>query len=148
MAAYLNLRFLVSVALVAVGIVGVVVGLDYDMGTARRMGPGFFPVVLSGLLVALAAIEGITCLIKREDSPPLDLRPMVAMLASVLGFAVAIVMFGLIPAFFASTFIATLAERRYGLWPALALSFGMCVFAWIIFDQMLSMPIPLFRMAF
>ena len=32
---------------------------EYDMGTAQRMGPAFFPTILGGLLVLLGAVIAI-----------------------------------------------------------------------------------------
>ena len=37
--------------LIAIGAAAVLVARNYPFGTALRMGPGFFPVILGGLLV-------------------------------------------------------------------------------------------------
>lgn len=146
MNAFLNLRFLVSAGLALLGVAGIVIGLDYDLGSARRMGPGFFPVVLSALLMLLALVECAACLMKPEAAQPVDLRPMLAVLAAVAGFCIGMAFFGLIPAFFLTIWLATLSERGYGVLPAMVLAAVMCVVAWALFDQLLGMPIPLLRM--
>jgi len=38
--------------LIAIGAAAIFVARNYPFGTALRMGPGFFPVVLGGLLIA------------------------------------------------------------------------------------------------
>lgn len=146
MSALLNLRFAVSAALALLGLVGIIVGLDYDLGSARRMGPGFFPVVLSALLMLLALVECAACVLNPVAADPVDLRPMLAVLGSVVGFCVGMAFFGLIPAFFLTIWLATLSERGYGFAPAMILAAVMCVVAWALFDQLLGMPIPLLRM--
>ena len=40
---------------VGFGAVALVIGRDYAMGTAMRMGPGYFPMILAGLLDHQAA---------------------------------------------------------------------------------------------
>ena len=45
---------------IGVALLGLYISRDYPMGTALRMGPGYFPNVLSGLLI----LFGIYCLIQ------------------------------------------------------------------------------------
>ncbi len=42
--------------LVGIGIAGLVFGASLDFGTARRMGPGFFPTILSWLLIGFGGM--------------------------------------------------------------------------------------------
>ena len=44
--------------LIAIGAAAILVARNYPFGTALRMGPGFFPVVLGGLLI----VFGLTIL--------------------------------------------------------------------------------------
>jgi len=146
----LSLRFIVAAILVAIGLSGFVLGLDYDFGSARRMGPGYFPVVLSGLLVLLALIEGISAILKKEQQheTPVDWRPLIAILVAVAAFAITIAYFGLIPAFLVVIGISSLAQPSYGWKPALILSLVTCVGAWLLFSQLLGMTLPLFNWGF
>jgi hypothetical protein len=46
----------------AIGGAGVLIGQDLAFGTARRMGPGFFPTIISALIMligVLVALRGI-----------------------------------------------------------------------------------------
>ena len=38
---------------IAVGGIGMWIALDYPFGSALRMGPGYFPTVLGGIMVAM-----------------------------------------------------------------------------------------------
>ena len=42
-----------GVMLIATGAAAVIIARDYAFGTSLRMGPGYFPSVLGGLLVLL-----------------------------------------------------------------------------------------------
>lgn len=140
-----SLRLSVAAILAGIGLIGFVIGLDYEFGSARRMGPGYFPVVLSGLLFLLALAEGVSAFLRPgpQGTDPLDWRPLLAILFAVAGFAVTITFFGLIPAFLVVICLASLSERGYGWQPALILAVVTCIGAWLLFSQLLGMALPL-----
>lgn len=73
------------------------VARDYPMGSALRMGPGYFPLVLSVLLTLLGlatCIKGM--LIKGERIESMRFRPLLLILGSVGIFAVSIELGGII----------------------------------------------------
>lgn len=142
-----SLRLVVAAILAAIGAAAFIIGLNYDFGSATRMGPGYFPLVLSGALTVLALAEAVSAVLKPDPdgSPRLDWRPLAAILAAVAGFAAAISLFGLVPAFFVVIFFSTLSERGYGWLPAIILSLITCVAAWLLFSRLLGITLPLFR---
>lgn len=140
----LSLRLVVAVILALIGVSGLVVGLDYDFGTARRMGPGYFPVVLSGALVLLAVSEMVSSLLKPEVHE-VDWRPLLAILAAVAGFAATMYLFGMVPAFAVVIGVSALSERGYGWVPALILAAGTSLGAYLLFSRFLGMPLPLIQ---
>ncbi|WP_126975934.1 tripartite tricarboxylate transporter TctB family protein [Frigidibacter oleivorans] len=143
----ITLRFAISAMLAAIGVAGLVIALDYDFGTARQMGPGYFPVILSILLTLLAVSEMIGAFLKPE-AQTIDWRPMIAILAAVLGFGICMRFFGMIPAFFAVIGLSVLSEKGYGFVPAAVLATVTCAFAWLLFSRLLGMPLPLIRWDF
>lgn len=142
-----SLRVAVAAILAGIGLIGLVIGLDYEFGSARRMGTGYFPVVLSSLLFVLALTDGAMALLNPEDPDiaPLDWRPLVAILCAVAGFAIVIGLFGLIPAFAVVIGLSSLSERGYGWKPALILAVVTCICAWLLFTQLLGMALPLWQ---
>lgn len=144
-----SLRLMVAAILAAIGAAAFIIGLNYDFGSATRMGPGYFPLVLSGALTVLALAEAVSAVLKPDpddDGPPaMDWRPLAAILAAVAGFAVAISLFGLVPAFFVVILFSTLSERGYGWAPAVLLSLVTCFAAWLLFSRLLGITLPLFR---
>jgi len=142
-----SLRLVVAALLAAIGLIGLVIGLEYEFGTALRMGPGYFPVVLSAVLFLLALAEGASAVLRPDpdSGDPLDWRPLIAILAAVTAFAVSISLFGLIPAFVVVIGLSALSERGYGWKPALILSVVSCTGAWLLFSKLLGMTLPLVR---
>jgi hypothetical protein len=76
-----------GVIFVAIGVFAIVYGSKYTLGSAARMGPGYFPRILGILLILLGAIVALRAL--RVDGPPLPRwkwRPTVIVLGSVVVF--------------------------------------------------------------
>ena len=72
---------------IALGVGAIVIGSRYALGTAARMGPGYFPRILGILLIVLGSILALRAL--RSAGPPMprfQLRPLVIVLGSVVLF--------------------------------------------------------------
>ncbi|MFN8722050.1 MAG: tripartite tricarboxylate transporter TctB family protein [Rhodospirillales bacterium] len=129
----------------AIGGAGVLIGQDLAFGTARRRGPGFFPTIISALIMligVLVALRGIAI-----AGPPLErtpVRPLVMVLLSVLALGLLLTEIGLFPAALVFVLVAAHARRR----PAIVetLVFGLLMTAAIValFIFGLSKPLPLF----
>lgn len=139
-----SVRLVVAAILALIGIAAFIIGLDFEFGTARRMGPGYFPLVLSAILTILALCEIVSSLLKPE-ARELDWRPLIAILSAVTAFAVTMHLFGMIPAFLAVIGLSTLSERNFGWMPALVLAAIMSLAAYLLFSRFLGMSLPLFR---
>jgi lysylphosphatidylglycerol synthetase-like protein (DUF2156 family) len=59
-----------SLLFMAIGVVGLWVGREYDFGTTANMGPGFVPMMLSGLLVVLGVLLGARALMRTAGFAP------------------------------------------------------------------------------
>ncbi len=55
---------------VAIGIAFMVLAQEYRMGTAARMGPGYFPTLLGGLLAVLGLTLAVPALIRDGEAFP------------------------------------------------------------------------------
>ena len=72
---------------VAIGVGTIILGSRYTLGSAARMGPGYFPRILGILLIVLAAVLALRG--TRTSGPPLPRfhwRPLVVVLGSVVLF--------------------------------------------------------------
>ncbi|HQX25981.1 MAG: tripartite tricarboxylate transporter TctB family protein, partial [Xanthomonadales bacterium] len=52
--------FWAGLMFIVFGLFFLIVARDYQMGTAVRMGPGYFPTVLGGILAVLGAVVLLT----------------------------------------------------------------------------------------
>jgi hypothetical protein len=79
--------FVAGLFFIAIGVGAIVIAANYQLGTAARMGPGYFPRILGILLIVLGAILALRAL--RLQGPPLPRwpwRPTLVVLASVVMF--------------------------------------------------------------
>jgi len=82
---------------IAVGILAIVISSNYTLGTAARMGPGYFPRILGILVIVLGAIIALRSL--RVAGPPLPgwkWRPVLVVLGSVITFGLVVNSLGLV----------------------------------------------------
>jgi hypothetical protein len=76
-----------GVLFIAIGIATIVLGTHYTLGTAARMGPGYFPRILGILLIALGAILAFNAMrVPGAPIPAFRWRPMLIVLGSVVLF--------------------------------------------------------------
>ncbi|KKB07960.1 tripartite tricarboxylate transporter TctB family protein [Devosia chinhatensis] len=120
--------------------------LKYEFGTPFRMGPGFMPVLLGGILVALGiavAAKGIGK--PDEGAPPAwPWRGIALVLGTILFFAATIRGLGFIPVVAITALVTAISSRRNTLLSALVIALGLTVLCYLIFVVGLGMLVPLF----
>jgi hypothetical protein len=132
-----------GVVFILIGAAGLLFGRDLAMGTAARMGPGYFPALLSYLIIAIGLIvsaRGLTL-----EGPPVEriqFRPIFFVLGSILiaGFLLDIV--GLAITAVAVALISAYARREVNLRESILLGIGMGVFSVLVFVYGLGQPLP------
>ena len=88
--------FFAGLLFVAFGIGALVIGSNYALGTAARMGPGYFPRILGILLIALGALLALRALrLQGEPVPAFKWRPTLVVLGSVVVFGTVVEQLGL-----------------------------------------------------
>lgn len=113
----------------------------YPIGTVSRMGPGMFPTALGYLLAGIGVIIILPALVRRAALPMPEWRPMGFVLAAVLGFALTVELFGVVPAIFVLVGVSVLADNKITLLGALALATVLSILAVLIFLKGLGIPI-------
>lgn len=132
-----------GVLFVAIGALAIYVARSYDLGSARSMGPGYFPTALSIILMGL----GILLLVRSlfGSGPALEpggLRPLFVVLGAGLIFALLLMPAGMLVAIVAMVAAASTAERGFRLPQALALGAALALISWIVFSRLLAQQLP------
>jgi|BarGraIncu00222A_1022003.scaffolds.fasta_scaffold85200_2 uncharacterized membrane protein HdeD (DUF308 family) len=140
-----------AILLMAMGIFILVKGTSYRMGSLVHMGAGYIPVVLGILMTAVGLLIGFLARartpeeIKEQALPdPPDLRGGLCILSAVGVFVLLGAYGGLVPATFASVFIAAMGDRKNTWKSAALLGVVMVVFGVIVFHYGLRVQLPLF----
>ena len=115
------------------------------IGQPNRMGPGFFPIAVSGLLV----LVGIAVILRgfrpgEIAAGPIPWRAIAVLLPMPVLFGATIRGLGLVLCVFLVSFISTFASRRATIRTALILAIGLTVLCTIVFYFVLRLPFRLF----
>lgn len=115
----------------------------YDLGSLRRMGTGAYPALGGAILAVLGLAIALPPILRgtRPVQFPLPpLRASLAVLGSVLAFALLVRPFGLFPAIAALVALSSLAGDDRPPVGALAMMIaGLCLLAWLVFGLGLSL---------
>ncbi len=111
-------------------------------GTAMRMGPGYMPALVSGILLVLGLGTLISALIRSgERTGRWVLRPLAAVLVGLLIFALGIERLGLFGSIVLLVVCASFATRESRWVEVLLVAFGLAGFSTALFVGALSLPI-------
>jgi len=139
-------QFYAGLIYVCVGLAGFFLAQRYQMGTATRMGPGYFPALISLILAAIGCgslLQGLTS--KTSDPiPHHKIFPLFLVLGSVVAFALLIERAGLVVAISTSVFIACAPRLRTHPFEVFLTAAFLSAFCAIVFVYAFSMTIPLF----
>ncbi|TNC61821.1 tripartite tricarboxylate transporter TctB family protein [Rubellimicrobium roseum] len=134
---------------VAAGVIFILLGLAFgfsalglEIGTSLRMGPGYAPLVLAGVLTLLGVLILASGLRSHPDEAigPLAWRGAAFLLPAPILFGLTVRGLGFVPALFLATLLAAFASPRMKPWQALALAVTVTAFSTIVFSYALGLP--------
>jgi hypothetical protein len=134
-----------GVMLIAAGAVTMFVARGYAFGTTLRMGPGYFPTVLGGILV----LFGFYLLVSGLRSSELiagswSLRALIVLPLAFVLFGVLMTYAGFVPALLVLIVASALASPQFRLVEVLVLAVVMTALSVVVFVWGLGLPYPLF----
>ena len=126
------------------GLSAIIIGLDYPMGTAGRMGPAYFPVVLGALLSLVGAVGVIRSFLRPGEAiSKFHLKELFLILTAVILFGFLMRGAGLVPAVLVLVLLAAYASPKFTWGPSLLLAGGLAIFAVVVFVKLLGLPMPI-----
>jgi len=146
--------FLSGLMFVAVGTAFAVGATSHEVGSAARMGPGYFPLMLGVILALLGTAITLKSFSKGgPDGDPLGRiawRPLVCVLGANLAFGALLVglpsvgmpAMGLIVAIYALVIIAGLGGEKFKLRESLILATLLAVGSYLAFVMALKLQFP------
>jgi hypothetical protein len=126
------------------GLSAIIIGFDYQMGSAGRMGPAYFPSVL-GALLSLVGLIGVIRSFLRAGEPvgKFYIKEIILILLAVLLFGFLMRKAGLVPAALVLVLMSAYASPKFTWGASLLLAIGLAVFAVVVFVKLLGLPMPI-----
>jgi hypothetical protein len=117
----------------------------YDLGTAQRMGPGYFPTALGGLLAVLGlviAIRGLRRAERGSDIERFHFGPLAVVLGAVALFALLLRPAGLVAALLVLVGVSAYASHEFRLREVVPLAVFLVGLVLAVFVWGLGMVVP------
>lgn len=117
----------------------------YDLGTAQRMGPGYFPTVLGGLLAVLGLVIAIRGLAREERGgkiEPFHFGTLAVVLGAVALFALLLRPAGLVAALLVLIGVSAYASHEFRVREAIPLALVLVALVLAVFIWGLGMVVP------
>ncbi|SMC87392.1 tripartite tricarboxylate transporter TctB family protein [Rhizobium sp. RU36D] len=125
------------------GLGGLYVGSDLTFGSARSMGPGFFPMIICGMILTIGVVVTLKSLaIEGPAIERLQFRPIAMVLLAIAAFGLLIAHVGAIISSFLLILFAAYARRDVDLKETILFAAGTAAFVVIVFAYGLSQPMP------
>ena len=139
-----NRDFLAGLLFVVLGGLAVALARGYPIGSTMRMGPGYFPTVLGGILL----LFGVYVLLRGvrsgdEVKGEWGYRPLALISLSIVMFGFLLDRVGMVPAIVATLFAAAAAGREFRFKEVLLLAVVLTAFSVAVFRYGLKLPYPL-----
>jgi hypothetical protein len=141
-----NKDFWAGIMLIATGAASIFIARDYPFGGTMRMGPGYFPSMLGGIL-ALFGIYVMIIGLRRGEKITVhcSTRALIVLPLSLIAFGVLMTYVGFIPALAVLIFGSASAGRDFKFVEVLLLTVILTALSVAIFIWGLGLPYPLIK---
>jgi hypothetical protein len=126
------------------GAAAVIIARDYNMGTAFKMGPAYFPTILGAVLAGIGAISVIRSFI--TPGAPVGafaFKGLALVILSVVVFGFLVREAGLVVALPLLIIISAYASMRFRWRSTLIMAAGLTIFCALVFVRGLGIPLPI-----
>ncbi len=132
-----------GILFIGFGCAGLWLGRNYAVGNLTRMGPGFFPMMMSVALVGIGGFLLARSLVATgEPVERIVFWPQLLILAGIVGFGLLIERVGLAVSVAAVAVISGIAAQGLRWFELAALALAMSALSVALFVYLLGQPIP------
>ena len=116
----------------------------YQMGSAVRMGPAYFPVVLGGLLALLGLVVLLGALAMRGPKvPTFHFRPLILITLACVAYGYLMKPLGLLLATAVLVFVSAFGGHEFRWKEVTILCVALIAFSVLVFVKGLTLPFPI-----
>ncbi|EKD37082.1 MAG: hypothetical protein ACD_75C01265G0001 [uncultured bacterium] len=141
-----NKNFWAGMMMIAIGVGAMFISRNYQFGSALRMGPGFFPTILSGILIVFGVcITAVGLRSGEKIQGNVSLRALLLLPLSLVLFGILQELAGFIPALTALIFVSAAAGKEFKWGEVLSLTVLLTLASTALFIWGLGLPYPLIK---
>ena len=141
-----NRDFFAGLFYILLGTLGMFMARDYPFGSALRMGPGYFPSVLGGMMIAFGvAVMAMGVKNNEKMKAGWSFRALIVLPLSTVVFGVMMEEAGFIPALLVLIPLSAAAGREFKVVEIALLTIGLTVLSTLLFIKGLGLPYPLIK---
>lgn len=141
-----NTRLASGIVFATLGLLGAIYACQYRLGSATDMGPGYFPLGVSGVLVLLGLTNALIGWRKGAEGEPAQFSPTALVIVfGIVMFGLVLRHFGFAPAVAVLTAIVCYQRWRTKPIEVLLITLLLTVVCSVLFVSLLGMPFALFR---
>ena len=131
---------------ILLGAVAMFIARDYPFGSALRMGPGYFPTVLGGIMIGFGIIVVLMGIKNNEKiKPGFSWRALIVLPVATVVFGVAMEEAGFIPALLLLIPVSAAASKEFNWLEVLLLTIGLTIMSLAVFIWGLGLPYPMIK---
>ena len=140
-----NKDFWSGVMFIVIGCATMIGARNYPFGSTLRMGPGYLPTLLGGILTVFGIYIGLRALRKSEQMKGnWSLRALIILPLAMVLFGVLMEYAGFIPAMMTLLLVSSAASNESQWGEALLVSIALTALCTAVFIWGLGLPFPLF----
>ena len=141
-----NRDFFAGLFYIVLGAVGMWMARDYPFGSALRMGPGYFPSVLGGMMIAFGVAVMLMGIKNNEKiKPGFSWRALIVLPIATVVFGIAMEEAGFIPALALLIPVSAAASKEFNWKEVLFLTIGLIILSLAVFIWGLGLPYPMIK---
>jgi hypothetical protein len=141
-----NKDFWSGIMLIGIGSAAMFISRNYRFGNTSNMGPGYFPTVLGGILIAFGlCIAAVGLRRGQKIKGSLSLRALILLPLSLILFGILIELAGFIPALAALIFLSAASGKEFKVVEILPLTLILSGAMAVLFIWALGLPYPLIK---
>ncbi len=141
-----NMDFWAGLMLIVTGGGAMLIARDYRFGSTLHMGPGFFPTVLGGMLIAFGiSIMAVGLRSNEKIQGHLSLRALTLLPLSLVLFGILMGRAGFIPAMVVLFFVSAASGREFKVVEVLLVAVLLTGISMVVFVWLLGLPYPLIK---
>ena len=136
--------FWAGLMFIAVGLFFLIGARNYELGSAARMGPAYFPTMVGGLLAMIGVVVFFQSLVaKGAKVAAFPIRLILFMTVALLLFGYLLKPLGLVAALTLLVVVSAFAGHEFKLKEVLVLASALIVLSVLVFVKGLGQPFPL-----